>query len=153
MSGSFKSTGKFTNPGQESLDISDILDKKIISLDIYSIPLSTSLLGDVIRGVGKILQPLIHPAISPTFCHIAIKLNLENFKDIIIIEYGQYLTNESEKYFSEENKILNDNNYRVEINKAKYYYINGDGVRITKIEKNREINVTMIQLSLQLQLE
>ena len=137
MSGAFKSTGKKTNPGEEPLDISDIKNLRIESLDIYSIPLSTSLFGDIIRGFGKILQPLIHPALSPTFCHIAIKLNLEGLKDIVIIEYGQYLTEESQKYFDTVNPLFANTDCRIEYNKAKYYYINGDGVRITKIEKKK----------------
>ena len=94
----------------------------------------------MIRGFGKILQPFFHPAISPTFCHIAIKLNLENIKDIIIIEYGQYLTKESEKNFGEINKIFSSN-FRKEENKVKYYYINDDGVRITRIENKGNINM------------
>ena len=140
MSGSFKSTGKYTNLGEEPLDISNILNLRIISLDIYSIPLSTGFLFDCIRGFGKLLQPLVHPSISPTFCHIAIKLNLENLDDIIIIEYGQYLTEESEKYFTNENPIFSSSNYRSENNKARYYYLNEDGVRITRINNKNFIN-------------
>ena len=99
MSGKFQSTGKMTNNGENILDISNLLNLRIISLDIYSIPLLNGFFGTAIRGLGKIFQPFFHPAISPTFCHIAIKLNLENLKDIIIIEYGQYITDISLKYF------------------------------------------------------
>ena len=106
MSGSFKSTGKETNGGENILDISNLLNLKIMSLDIYSVPLSTGFLTTVMRGIGKVLQPLFHPAISPTFCHIAIKLNLENLRDIIIIEYGQYLTKDSVKYFENNTTLL-----------------------------------------------
>ena len=138
MSGCFRSTGKQTNKGEGQLNISDILNLRIESLDIYSIPLSTGFFGNLIRGFGKILQPFFHPAISPTFCHIAIKLNLENMKDIIIIEYGQYLTKESEKDFGEINKLFSSN-FREEENNVEYYYINDDGVRITRIEKKENI--------------
>ena len=64
-----------------------------------------------------------------------VKLNLEGLKDIVIIEYGQYLTEESQKYFDTVNPLFANTDCRIEYNKAKYYYINGDGVRITKIEK------------------
>ena len=125
------------------LDISNISNLKILGLDIYSIPLSTSLFSDVMRGIGKILQLFFHPVISPTFCHIALKLNLENLDDIVIIEYGQYLTEESLRYFDRAISNLGSSDYRSENNKAKYYYIKKDGVRITKIEKkNRIINLT-----------
>ena len=143
MSGRLKSTGKLTNHGKNSLDISNISNLKILGLDIYSIPLSTSLFSDVMRGIGKVLQPFFHPVISPTFCHIALKLNLENLDDIVIIEYGQYLTEESLRYFDRAISNLGSSDYRSENNKAKYYYIKKDGVRITKIEKkNRIINLT-----------
>ena len=143
MSGRLKSTGKLTNHGKNSLDISNISNLKILGLDIYSIPLSTSLFSDVMRGIGKVLQPFFHPVISPTFCHIALKLNLENLDDIVIIEYGQYLTEESLRYFDRAISNLGSSDYRSENNKAKYYYIKKDVVRITKIEKkNRIINLT-----------
>ncbi len=94
-------------------------------------------MGNLIRGFGNINQPFFHPTISPTFFHIAIKLNLENIKDIILFEYVQYLTKESEKNFGVINKIFSSN-FREEENNAKYYFINDDGVRITRIE-NKEI--------------
>ena len=121
MSGRLKSTGKLTNHGKNSLDISNISNLKILGLDIYSIPLSTSLFSDVMRGIGKVLQPFFHPVISPTFCHIALKLNLENLDDIVIIEYGQYLTEESLRYFDRAISNLGSSDYRSENNKAKYF--------------------------------
>lgn len=142
MSGRLKSTGKLTNHGKNSLDISNISNLKILGLDIYSIPLSTSLFSDVMRGIGKVLQPFFHPVISPTFCHIALKLNLENLDDIVIIEYGQYLTEESLRYFDRAISNLGSSDYRSENNKAKYYYIKKDGVRITKIEKKNRVSVS-----------
>ena len=139
MSGSFQSTGKMTNNGENALDISNLLNLRIMSLDIYSIPLSTGFLTTAARGLGKILQPFFHPAISPTFCHIAVKLNLENLKDIIIIEYGQYITDNSYKDLENQKYFFDNLNNRIELNQLKYYYINQkDGVRITKIEYNGE---------------
>ena len=141
MSGVFQSTGKMTNNGENILDISNLLHLRIISLDIYSIPLSTGFFGTAIRGLGKLFQPFFHPAISPTFCHIAVKLNLENLKDIIIIEYGQYITDSSLEYLKNQKYFFDISNNRIELNKQKYYYINQkDGVRITKIEYNGEKN-------------
>ena len=138
MSGILKSTGVIFNQGEEQFDISSILNLKIKSLDIYSIPLSSGPLMDIARGFGKILQPLFHPAISPTFCHIAIKLNLENYDDIILIESGQYLTEESKKFYDNLDSVFNIGDSRVAYNKVKYYYINEDGVRITKIERHKD---------------
>ena len=152
MSGIFKSTGKQTNKGENLLDISDLLNLRIMSMDIYSIPLSNGILLGIIRGIGKIFQPFIHPALSPTFCHIAVKLNLENLKDIIIIEFGQYLTKESEKYFDDSNDLFNIIDYREEHNKAQYYYINDDGVRITRIENNKNKNIINNQQFIALQI-
>ena len=34
--------------------------------------------------------------LTPTFCHVVVQLNIENNEDIIILEYGQYLSEESE---------------------------------------------------------
>lgn len=143
MSGKFQSTGKMTNNGENILDISNLLNLRIISLDIYSIPLLNGFFGTTIRGLGKIFQPFFHPAISPTFCHIAVKLNLENLKDIIIIEYGQYITDISLKYFENHKNFFDSSNNKIEINQQKYYYINQkDGVRITKFEhKDKNINI------------
>lgn len=141
MSGIFQSTGKMTNEGENILNISNLLNRRIMSLDIYSIPLSTGLFTNAIRGIGKILQPFFHPAISPTFCHIAVKLNLENINDIIIIEYGQYITDKSLLSFENQKFFFDISNNRIELNQLKYYYINQkDGVRITKIEYNGEKN-------------
>lgn len=109
-------------------------------MDIYSITLSSGFWGNLIRGFGKIIQPFFHPTISPPFFHIAIKLNLENIKDIILFEYGQYLSKESEKNFGVINKIFSSN-FREEENSAKYYFINDDGVRITRIENKGNSNI------------
>ena len=137
MSGCFISTGKKTNDGQKDLDIQDLLPIKINNLAIHSIPLSDSWLTSYMRYGGKIYQPLIHPALSFTLSHIAIQLNLEN-NDIIIIEYGQYLTKDSDLKngiaFSGSKSSANP---RKDANENSYYYINKDGARITKINKEK----------------
>lgn len=99
MSGSFISTGNLTNDGNiglEKEEIERLYKLKIQSLDIHSIPLSTKKSVTRLRTVGRYLSIFIHPKLSPTLCHIAIQLNMEK-DEIIIIEYGQYLTKKSEK--------------------------------------------------------
>ena len=60
---------------------------------------------------------------------------MENDKGILIMEYGQYLTEESEM----QTKIIfgsgsnSSNNPRIKTDEAKHWYINGGGVRLTKI--------------------
>ena len=69
----------------------------------------------------------------PSLTHIAIQLNLEDCKDILIIEYGQYLTKDSKN-------IETPNNFSSSLSKGprtfknenSYYYINKDGARITR---------------------
>ena len=95
MSGCFIFTGKETNNGDKNLILDDLLSKKINNLIIHSIPLSNSVITSYMRYVGKAYQPFVHPSLSFTLSHIAIQLNLEN-DDIVIIEYGQYLTKDSD---------------------------------------------------------
>lgn len=72
------------------------MNLKIENLSIQIIPLKFNSGLTFIRGVGRALQQIIHPAIfSPTLSHIAIQLNLEN-KYIVIMEYGQYYSDKSE---------------------------------------------------------
>lgn len=54
--------------------------------------------------------------------------------DDIFIEYGQYLTKDSKKN-SLFSKSGSSKNTRKETNENIYYYINKDGVRLTKINK------------------
>ena len=140
MSGCFIFTGKETNNGEKNLILDDLLSKKINNLVIHSIPLSTSLAAAGIKYIGNSLQLFVHPALSPTLSHIAIQLNLEN-DDIVIIEYGQYLTEDSDiknGYFSSGSK--SSETPRKDSNDNLYYYINKDGARITKINKEKYKN-------------
>ena len=113
-----------------------LLNLHIKDLIIHSIPLSTSDTATKIRSIGKTIQPFIHPAISPTFAHLAIQLNMEN-NDIVIIEYGQYFTEESIiKNKSVFTKLVdNPNHENNSFNNFYYYYINKDGARFAKIDK------------------
>lgn len=119
------------------LDIGHLLSIKINNLVIHSIPLSDSWLTSYMRYAGKIYQPLIHPSLSFTLSHIAIQLNLEN-TDVMIIEYGQYLTKDSDiKNGIAFSGSKSSANPRKDANENSYYYINKDGVRITKIDKEK----------------
>jgi hypothetical protein len=141
MSGSFIFTGKETNNGDKNLILNDLLSKKINNLIIHSIPLSNSVFASYMRYIGKKYYQLwLHPALTPTLSHIAIQLNLEN-NDIVIIEYGQYLTKDSDiknGFFSSGSK--SSNTPRKDSNDNLYYYINKDGARITKISKEKYSN-------------
>lgn len=146
MSGSFISTGNLTNDGNIGLkkeEIEQLYKLKIKSLVIHSIPLSTKKSVNKLRAVGQVLSILVHPKLSPTLCHIAIQLNMEN-DEIIIIEYGQYLTKKSEKkstsiFASSSSSGSSDEPRRV-INNGNYWYINKDGVRLAALGKGRNIN-------------
>ena len=140
MSGCFIFTGKETNNGEKNLILDDLLSQKINDLIIHSIPLSNSVLSSYFRTLGKVYQLYIHPSLTPTLCHIAIQLNLKN-KDIVIIEYGQYLTKDTDiknGFFSSGSK--SSNTPRKDSNENLYYYINKDGARITKISKEKYYN-------------
>ncbi len=131
MRGCFIFTGKENNNGEKNLILDNLLSEKINNLVIHSIPLSTSPVVTGIRFIGGVLQLLVHPKLSPTLSHIAIQLNLEN-DDIVIIEYGQYITKDSDiknGFFSSGSK--SSNTPRKDSNDNLYYYINKDGARIT----------------------
>ena len=142
MSGKFISTGNLTNDGNIGLkkeEIERLYKLKIKSLVIHSIPLSTQKSVTRLRTVGTMLSIFVHPMLSPTLCHIAIQLNLEN-DEIIIIEYGQYLTKKSEKetksiFASSSSSGSSDEPRRI-TNNGNYWYINKDGVRLAKLGKN-----------------
>ena len=134
MSGCFISTGKMTNNGEMNLDIKDLLSIKINNLVIHAIPLAEGPLVSYTRLIGKYAQVIYHPAVSFTLSHIAIQLNMDN-DDILIIEYGQYITEESEIKNGFGSCSKSSGNPRKDINENFYYYINKDGARITKIDK------------------
>ena len=108
---------------EELLKIEQYFHIKIKNIIIHSIPLLEHEGLTIIRFIGKRFQNLIHPKLSPTLTHIAIQLNLEN-DDIFIMEYGPFIREENN--IRAIGKMNNDN---------EYYYINKDGVRITKINK------------------
>lgn len=135
MSGSIISTGILTNKGANLLKLEEILDLKIKDITIQIIPLSSNTKIRYFRAIGRFFQLFLHPMLTPTFSHVAIQLNMENDKDILIFEYGQYLSEESEM----KTKMIfsscsnSSNNPRIKTDDALYWYINKDGARITKI--------------------
>lgn len=94
----------------------------------------------------SILKMFVPMIVNLSLSHVAIQLNLENSKDILIIEYGQYLTEESDftklsgSYISSNEPI---NNYNENI----YYYINKDGVRITIIQYEKSSSMFGVKLN------
>ena len=85
-----------TNKGENQLDIEQIMDQKIKDITIQIIPLSSDNNVKFTRKIGRLFQFILHAMLTPTFCHVAVQLNMENNEDIIILEYGQYLSEESE---------------------------------------------------------
>ena len=126
MSGSFISSGMLTNGGNNFLNIKIGLRELIESIIIHNIPLSTNKSMTAIRAIGKLATPFIHSALSPTLCHIAIQLNLFHSEYAYIIEYGQYYSKSSD---------LKNTETRKSENKYDYFYINEDGVRMTRLSK------------------
>jgi hypothetical protein len=115
-----RSSGKLTNEGKKDLKIDELLKLNISSLNIYTIPLFDNKLVSFGRKVGAAFQFLIHPRLSPTLLHIAIQLTLEN-GIIIIIEYGQYYSEDSDMknsnvFSSFSNSSDSSQNYRIEKN-------------------------------------
>ena len=148
MSGFIVSTGLCTNNGENKLEIDKIMKLKIKNLSIQVIPLfNDKNINTLRRTLGTFFQTIIHPAIlSPTFSHIAIQLNMENDEDIIIMEYGQYITDIDKSIkkspFGSCNNIGSKsiNNPRTDKNDNYYWYINGDGARITKVDNKIFLN-------------
>ena len=139
MSGSSTFSGVLTNEGNNFLDIQNDLDKKIECIIIHNIPLITNGFMTGIRTLGKISTPFIHSALIPHLCHIAIQLNIEESDFIYIIEYGQYYSRDSligNSSFSSRSS----NEPNISTNNHDYYYINGDGVRLTRISEEEIIN-------------
>ena len=147
MSGSCVKSGMLSNDGKKLSkdEIEDVLNSIILDLSIQVIPLVQNNGVTLARKFGKIFQQFIHPKVfSPTLSHIAIHLTLMSnlTKDSIyhklynvILEYGQYYSDESE-----EIKNLNDSKKcRTNFNNFQYYYINKDGARITLI-RDEDLN-------------
>ena len=133
MSGFLPSTGILTNEGNNFLDIQNDLDKNIDYIVVHNIPLQNPFLI-AMKTAGKLFTPFIHSALTPTFSHIAIQLNIDNSDFFYIIEYGQYYSRDSTIQNTSFNS-RSSNEPRKSTNKHDYYYINVDGTRLTRISK------------------
>ena len=131
MSGIFISTGLITNIGDKKLVIEEYLNKTIKDLSIHVIPLSPSETFRKFQIIGTIAKMMTPMIFNPSLTHVAIQLNLEGTKDIIIIEYGQYLTKDSDLKIFSGSSSNSSNEARENKNENIYYYINKDGARIT----------------------
>ena len=65
--------------------------------------------------------------INSSLIHIAIQINLENSNDVLIIEYGNYLTIDINLTNSGIGLINSSKESRENENDNIYYYINKDG--------------------------
>ena len=92
MSGKFTSSGLLTNKGLKELNINGYLNSSIKDLSIHVIPLSTNPTFSKFQIIGTYAKMFIPMIINPSLTHVAIQLNLDNSNDVLIIEYGNYLT-------------------------------------------------------------
>lgn len=128
---SFISSGMVTNNGDRLFDINPYLNRRIEGIVIHCIPV-----GDptVSINLKTLLTPLtIVLPISPTLSHIIIQILFDNY-DFMFMEYGQYITRESSERLQGINNLNSSSSQpRRENNDNLYYYVNRDGVRITKL--------------------
>jgi len=139
MSGSSYKSGMLTNKGKKlsEEEVKNIMKLKIISLSIQTIPLiHQKKVHCCIKHFCKVIQLLscCHCFFSVTPFHVAIELKLEN-NYTIIIEYGEYFSestkrNDISSFASSTDELLSQN-CREETIDLSYYYIDGDGVRLT----------------------
>ena len=143
MSGFFYSSGLLTNNGSKDLKIEDYLNRKIEDIAIHVIPLSTNEHFTTFQTVGAVLKTFTPMVFNPSLTHVAIQLNLENTKDVFIIEYGEYWTKDSNPKKSIFSSSSSSKEPRENKNDNIYYYINKDGARLTlftfeKLKKAKE---------------
>ena len=131
MSGKSISPGLSTNKGLKQLDIDPYFNKKIKEITIQVIPWSINDHFLKFQFVGMVLKTITLMVINSSLTHITIQINLENSKDILIIEYGNYLTIDSNLTNSGIGSINSSKEPRENENDNIYYYINKDGVRKT----------------------
>lgn len=149
MSGSLISTGNLTNDGSKNLDIESYLKARIKDLTIHIIPISTSTSFKYFWNITGLLKSIVPMVINPSLSHVAIQLNLEDSKDVLIIEYGQYLTEESDltKSIVVSGSSNSSNEPRKVYNENIYYYVNKDGVRITIFTYEQLLSMTKSNLN------
>ena len=116
----------------EQIDIYKNLRIKNIVINI--ITLDTSKRFHIIKVIGRFLQNFVHPAISPTLSHFSIQLNMENDKDIFIIEYGSYYRRDNIHHKTSSFSSSYSSEYiGYTYDETPYYFINEDGARLSKL--------------------
>jgi hypothetical protein len=151
MSGKYYSSGLLTNKGSKDLNIKDYLNQKIMDINLHIFPLSTNIKFTTFQIIGTLLKTLTPMIVNPSLTHVAVQLNLERTKDVLLIEYGNYLTKDSDHkngIFSSGSSSSSEES-RKNTNDNIYYYINKDGVRITlftyeKLKKCEDFGNTSI---------
>ena len=115
--------------------IEKYFDLKIKDIIIRMISLSFNNHFHRLKIFGKYLQDFITPKISPTLSHLAIQLNMENDKDIFIIEYGPYfpVCDVHEENYGILNNFKSLGKRFEENNKTPYWFINESGARLSRI--------------------
>ena len=141
MSGSILSSGNLIYNKDSPSFFHRLSNLKIKDLSIHIIPLTTNTSVNGLRYIWKILQPFIHPIFTPTLSHIAIQLNMEKNKDIIIMEYGPYYSTDTQmkdiNILESANIFPSSNSFNQPINvndDISFFFINRDGVRLRKID-------------------
>ena len=136
-------TGLATNMLYNEENIEKFFNLRIKNIVIRTITLSKNTFFHMLKTLGIFLQNFITPILSPTLSHLIIQLNMENNKDIFLIEYGPY--------FAKDNiQVPNLGNTSVlsalksvgemfeENNKTPYWFINNTGgARISKLNYER----------------
>ena len=136
MSGKF-GTGLSTKTLYNEENIENYFNQRIKDIVIRTITLSKNAFFHMLKIVGKFIQNFITPILSPTLSHLIIQLNMENNKDIFLIEYGPYFAenNNPNLVNTGGSGFLKSNGHMfVENNKNPYWFINKTGgVRISKL--------------------
>ena len=121
-------TGLSTKIIYNEENIEKYFNQRIKNIVIRSITLSKSTFFHVLKILGKFLQDFITPILSPTLSHLIVQLNMENDKDIFLIEYGPYFAENIASILNSIGPMFEEKN------KNPYWFINNTGgARISKL--------------------
>ena len=88
MSGSSITSGILTDNIENLSEIERLMNLRIKDLSIQIIPLKSNIHINRLRMVGQVFQMFIHPKIlSPTLSHIAIQLDMEMIKVLLLYTF------------------------------------------------------------------
>ena len=115
--------------------IDNYMNLRIKSIVINIITLDTSKHFHILKVIGKFLQNFFHPLLSPTLSHFSIQLNMENDKDIFLIEYGAYYRGDNihHKTNSSFASSISSEYIGYVSDETPYFFLNEDGVRLSKL--------------------